>query len=109
MTATMIKIERNAQMAAAIERCKRAHPRVRRIDTNTVTVSTTNGEFTVRIAQPREDLVLAECSCQAGRRAQLCYHVPAAFGAPAAPAHKLAGVLVKANGKGAAKLDGWDV
>ena len=83
MQATMIKIERNAKMEAAINRCKSVHPKVRRIDNNTVAVAGRNADYTVRFATPRAGLLLAQCNCEAGRKGQLCYHVPAALSAPA--------------------------
>jgi hypothetical protein len=115
MTATMIKIEPNAKMTAAIDRCKKAHPKVRRIDLTTVIVSGRNAKYTVKIIQPREGLMLAECSCEAGRKGLLCYHIPAAFSAPAAapavaprPKAKAEGILIKRQGN-AMIIDGWYV
>jgi hypothetical protein len=128
MNATMIKIERSKKMADAIDRCKRVHPKVKRIDENTVLVAGRNGRYTVRIIRPRPDLVLAECNCAAGQRAQLCFHIAGALAAPhtaglccsidvtstasiappSAPAHPSAGVLVKPQRK-AVVIDGWEV
>jgi hypothetical protein len=112
MTATMIKVERNAKMEAAIERCKKAHPRIRRASADTTTVITSSSSHTVRILQPREGLVLAQCSCQAGLRSILCLHIPAALAAPwtpaTQPAHKLAGILSKCGGN-VLNLEGWHV
>jgi hypothetical protein len=112
MTATMIKIEANAKMTAAIDRCKKAHPKVRRVDANTVKV---NDKYTVRFLTPREGLMLAECDCEAGRNGMLCYHIAAAFVAPVAapavaprPKASLEGVLVKRQGN-AMIVDGWMV
>ena len=107
MQATMIKIERNAKMEAAINRCKSVHPKVRRIDNNTVAVAGRNADYTVRFATPRAGLLLAQCNCEAGRKGQLCYHIPAAFSAPlAAPTRKtdekavlVAKVLARWSGK----------
>jgi hypothetical protein len=87
--ATMIKLERDAKMEAAITRCKKFHPKVRRIDANTVAVSGRCGQYTVKLAEPKAGLKLAECDCAAGRDGKLCYHIPAAMSAPvAAPAPK---------------------
>jgi hypothetical protein len=113
MQATMIKIERSAKMEQAIARCRKAHPKVRRIDSTTVTVTSSSGSYTVKILQPREGLVLAQCNCQAGIRGTLCYHVPGALVAPlsSSPApthHKLEGLLIK-NSRGVVTIDGWTI
>jgi len=89
MTATMIKIENNDKMTAAIERCKQARPKVRRIDANTVSVVSARGSYTVKFSAPKPGLLLAECDCKAGKDGMLCYHVPGAMAAPvAAPARR---------------------
>jgi hypothetical protein len=85
MQATMIKIERNAKMEAAIARCKSVRPKVRRVSADTVEVSGRGGHYTVKLLTPREGLRLANCDCTAGQRGQLCYHIPAALSAPTAP------------------------
>jgi hypothetical protein len=113
MQTTMIKIERSAKMDAAIQRCKRAHPKVKRVDANTVTVTSNSGTYTVKILTPRQGLTLASCTCQAGLRTQLCYHIPGALAAPgsSSPApvrHSLEGVLIKGRGR-SVQIDGWDI
>jgi hypothetical protein len=113
MQATMIRIERSAKMEAAIARCKKAHPKVKRVDANTVTVTSNSGTYTVKILTPREGLTLASCTCQARLRAQLCYHVPGALVAPGssspAPArHGLEGLLIK-DARNVVTIDGWTV
>jgi len=108
MTATMIKVELNAKLAAAIERCKKVHPKVRRIDSNTAQVTGSHGAHTVRIIQPREGLTLAECDCQAGRKTQLCYHVAAALALPGIPRPSAGAVLIKRQPK-EVRVDGWSI
>jgi hypothetical protein len=98
---------------SGIARCKKAHPKVRRVDSNTVTVTSSSGSYTVKILTPREGLVLAQCNCQAGLRAQLCYHIPGALvvppsSSPAPTHHPLAGVLVK-DARNVVTIDGWTV
>jgi hypothetical protein len=115
MTATMIKIERNEKMEAAIIRCKKAHPKVRRIDADTVLVTSANGTYTVKFVTPREGLRLAECDCKSRT---LCYHIVAGLCAPpmAVPAvsrpvaavSKNAGILIKRE-RGGMRVDGWMV
>ncbi len=57
MTATMIRIERSEKMAKAIVRCKGIRPMMRRIDAQTIKVTSPRGSYTVRIIRPRPDLV----------------------------------------------------
>jgi hypothetical protein len=79
----MIKIERNEKMERAAARCRNIHPKVRRVDAQTVTVYGSKGSrYTVRFAEPKPGLKLAACDCEAGRNSQLCYHVAAAVVAP---------------------------
>lgn len=122
MTATMIKLERSAKMEAAIVRCRQVRPRVRRVDAQTVNVTSANGSYTVRTIEPRAGLKLAECNCQAGKKGLICYHLVAAMSAPvpaAAPApsprpaprpapaiERETAILVKREGK-ALRIDGW--
>ena len=87
---TMMKVEHNAQMTAAITRCRKVHPKVRRTSASTVTVSGRSGSYTVTLAEPKQGLRLASCDCAAGKAGRLCYHVPAAMAAPAAPVAPLA-------------------
>ena len=86
MEPKMIRIENSAKMEAAVERCKKNHPKVRRVDAKTVTVYSSNGNaYTVRFTEPRAGLKLACCDCKAGQAGQLCYHIAGALAAPAAP------------------------
>jgi hypothetical protein len=82
---TMLRVEQNAQMTAAITRCKKVHPKVRRTSASTVTVSGRHGSYTVTLTEPKPGLHLASCDCAAGKAGRLCYHVPAAMAAPVAP------------------------
>ena len=84
MQATMIKIEASEKMSAAIARCRKNHPKVRRVDASTVKVFGNGGAYTVRFAEPKAGLRLALCDCKAGVAGSLCYHVPAALAAPVA-------------------------
>ena len=85
MQNTMIKIERNEKMEKAAARCRNVHPKVRRVDAQTVTVYGSKGNaYTVRFAEPKAGLKLAACNCEAGKKSQLCYHIPAAIVAPVA-------------------------
>jgi hypothetical protein len=66
MQATMIRIEPGVKMTKAIERCRKAHPRIRRASADTVTVITSSSTHAVKILTPRPGLLLASCDCQAG-------------------------------------------
>lgn len=79
---TMIKVERNAKMEAAITRCKQAHPKVKRLDARRVVVGGRGGQYVVTFAEPKPGLKLAACNCKAGEAGQLCYHIPAGLAAP---------------------------
>ena len=80
----MIRIENNAKFQAAAARCKAIHPRVRRVNTNTVAVSGSKGaQYTVTFAEPKPGLKLAACNCKAGQNEMVCYHLVAATCAPA--------------------------
>jgi hypothetical protein len=104
MTATMIKIEASPKMEAAIARCKKNHPKVRRISADTVQVVSSNDTYTVKFATPREGLHLAECNCKART---LCYHIVAALSAPAGVVrHSNSGILLKRE-RGGAQIGGW--
>jgi hypothetical protein len=82
----MIKVERTERMERAIARCKANHPKVRRVDSQTVTVYGSIGDAcTVRFAEPRAGLTLAACNCPAGLESKVCYHLAAAPAAPVAP------------------------
>lgn len=83
MNIKMIRIERSAKMEAAVERCKLNHPKIRRVDAQTVTVYGSKGDaYTVRFAEPKPGLKLAACDCPAGQESKVCYHIPAALAAP---------------------------
>ena len=105
METKMIRIERTAKMENAIERCKANHPKVRRVDSNTVTVYGSRGDaYTVRFAEPKAGLKLAACDCPAGRESKVCYHIPAALVAPvvktgavAQPADERAPLIARIN------------
>ena len=74
MNISMIKIERNEKMEKATARCRNVHPKVRRVDAQTVTVYGSKGDaYTVRFAEPKAGLKLAACDCPAGRESKLCY------------------------------------
>jgi len=80
----MIRIENNAKFQAAAARCKAIHPRVRRVNANTVAVSGSKGaQYTVTFAEPKPGLKLAACNCKAGQNEMVCYHIAAALCAPA--------------------------
>jgi hypothetical protein len=83
-TTRMIKIEENADLFAAAERCRANRPKVRREAINKVIVINQKGkEYTVTFAQPTADLMLATCNCMAGINGVACYHIPAAMACPA--------------------------
>ncbi|MFN0120672.1 MAG: hypothetical protein ACKV2V_09235 [Blastocatellia bacterium] len=66
MEANMIRIEDDAKMTAAIARCRKAHPKVRRIDASHVLVSGSKGAAcTVTLAEPKAGLKLAARACTA--------------------------------------------
>lgn len=103
MQSIMIRIENSAKMEAAIDRCKKNHPKVRRVDAKTVTVYGSNGNaYTVRFSEPRAGLKLACCDCKAGQAGQLCYHIAGALAAPAAP-------VVPAIAPKLVKPDSWPI
>src|SRR5262245_20983540 len=111
MTFTMInlkdtKIQKSVKNAIA--KCKKVHPRVRRINSTEVAVSNSDKtkNYIVKIETPKAGMVLAECTCEA-RTA--CYHMVAALSAPSAPVkNALAGILVKHTDE-AFRIDGWMV
>ena len=79
----MHKVERTAQMAAAVNRCKTNHPKVKRLAVNRVQVMNGKGRlYVVTFAQPCADMLLAECNCAAGLTGKVCYHIAAALGCP---------------------------
>ena len=76
----MIEIKRNEAMSKAIERAKARHPKV-------IVVNATARAYVVTGSRGDNYLVrfevvngrkLASCTCKAGERGSLCYHVAAA-------------------------------
>lgn len=75
----MIRLE-TSKMTKAIERAKAVRPRVRVVSAADRTYSVTGSKgdvYTVRFAVVNGPK-LAECSCKAGQRDQVCFHVAAA-------------------------------
>ncbi|MDQ3012864.1 MAG: hypothetical protein M3X11_19420 [Acidobacteriota bacterium] len=112
----------NKQMEAAIARCRKVHPKVKRLDAGTVLVWGRSGIYTVRFAEPRTGLKLACCNCVAGEKSILCFHVVGALAAPVlaspvtmpkpAPVRIAAPMMIKPQPNripGVNYIDGWDV
>jgi len=121
----MIKLE-PATMTKAIERARRVRPRVRVIsaDERAYSVTGSKGDaYTVRFAVAN-GLKLAECSCKAGERDQMCFHVAAAAqvnvmvqsqrraSAPVSPAPRIVRRVERAHNGAkvvAVYCDGWAI
>lgn len=78
--ALLIPVERNAAMSRAIERAKQHHPKVSIVSVENRTYcvqGSKGGTYTVSF-HLMNGHKLAQCNCEAGKQARLCYHVAAA-------------------------------
>lgn len=74
----------NRNLPAAIARCRATRPKATRLSETQVSVRSRSGRdwYTVTLAVPRPDILLAACDCPAGQNDRLCYHAVAAAVVP---------------------------
>jgi hypothetical protein len=74
----MIKLER-AKMMKAIERAKAIHPRVKWMGGRTFHVSSSDRTHVYKVQfAVINGQKMGECSCKAGERGMMCFHIAAA-------------------------------